>query len=286
MRTARRRRNGVWSGLVVLPALWAANLVAGGPPAVGGSPAVAAPVASCAAFVVSGNPRSSLGATWTYRSTDGGVRYALEGVLFVPNGTGPFPAVVISHGKGGTPRGYSATIGRTMVGWGMVAIGTMYTHAPDAEDLGNAPDGPDGASTANVQRAKKTRDLLTCAGGVAMTRIAAHGHSMGAFVTGQLLGTHTTDFRAASHTAGGVSDGPNATKRAAAEQIVTPYQLHHGDADQVVALFQDQTLDAILTTSGTPHQLHVYAGYDHQRITFDSVMLSRVRSWYQTWGVL
>ena len=109
---------------------------------------------------------------------------------------------------------------------------------------------------------------------------------MGAFVTGQLLGTHTTDFRAASHTAGGVSDGPNATKRAAAEQIITPYQLHHGDADQVVALFQDQTLDSILTASGTPHELRVYAGYDHQRITFDALMLSRVRSWYQTWGVL
>jgi dienelactone hydrolase len=173
-----------------------------------------------------------------------------------------------------------------MVGWGLVAIGTMYTHAPDAEDLGNAPDGADGASTANVQRAKKTHDLLTCVGGVDLTRVAAHGHSMGAFVTGQVLGTYPNDFRAASHTAGGVSDGPNATKRAAAEQIVTPYQLHHGDADQVVALFQDQTLDGILAANGTPHVLHVYPGYDHQRITFDPVMLSRVRSWYQTQGVL
>jgi dienelactone hydrolase len=244
------------------------------------------PQANCAAFVVSGNPRSSTGATWTYRSTDQGVRYALEGVLFVPNATGPFPAVVISHGKGGTPRGYSATIARTMAGWGLVAIGTMYTHAPDAEDLGNAPDGADGASAANVQRAHKARDLLSCVGGVDFARVAAHGHSMGAFVTGQLLGTYPNDFRAASHTAGGVSDGPNATKRAAAEHIVTPYQLHHGDADQVVALAQDQALDSILANSGTPHELHVYVGYDHQRITFDAAMLSRVRSWYQTHGVL
>jgi dienelactone hydrolase len=257
------------------------------PATLAGGPAAAATAqANCTAFVVTGNPRSSTGATWTYRATEQGVRYALEGVLFVPSGTGPFPAVVISHGKGGTPRGYSATVARTMVGWGLVAIGTMYTHAPDAEDLGNAPDGPDGASQANVQRAHKTRDLLTCVGGVDLTRVAAHGHSMGAFVTGQVLGTFPSDFRAASHTAGGVSDGPNATKRDAAERIVTPYQLHHGDADQVVALALDQTLAGILAANGTPHQLHVYAGYSHQQIAFDALMFSRVRSWYQTHSVL
>jgi dienelactone hydrolase len=248
-------------------------------------PAAAAQDANCGAFVLTGDPRTTTGATWTYQSTDQGVRYALEGVLFVPSGTGPFPAVLISHGKGGTPRGYSATIARTVVTWGLVAIGTMYTHAPDAGDQGNAPDGADGASQANVLRAHKTRALLACLGRVDMTRVAAHGNSMGAFVTGQLLGTFPTDIRVASHTSGGVSDGPNSTKRAAAEQIMTPYQLHHGDADQVVSLSQDQTLDRILTATGTPHELHVYAGYNHQRITFDAGMLARVRAWYHTHGL-
>src|SRR5690349_6097754 len=116
--------------------------------AVSAAPAAAAssapPQVDCAAFAVTGNPRTATGATWTYQSTDQGVRYALEGVLFTPpTGSGPFPGVVVSHGKGGTPRGYSATISRTFVGWGLAAIGTMYTHAPDAEDLGNAPDGAD-----------------------------------------------------------------------------------------------------------------------------------------------
>jgi dienelactone hydrolase len=249
--------------------------------------AVSPAVANCAAFAVTGNPRTSTGATWTYRSTDQGVQYALEGVPFLPpTGTGPFPGVVVSHGKGGTPRGYSSTIARTMVGWGLVAIGPMYTHAPDAEDLGNAPDGPDGASAVNVQRAFKARALLSCVGGVDLTRLAAHGHSMGAFVTGQLMGTHPGDFRAASHTAGGVGDGPNATKPAAAQQIITPYQLHHGDADQVVPLALDQTLNTILAGNGVPHELRVYAGYDHQRMSADPTMLSRVRTWYQTHGVL
>ncbi len=257
-------------------------------PVAPGAAVPAPPVADCAAFVVSGNPRTANGATWTYRSTDLGVRYVLEGVLFVPPaGAGPFPAVVLSHGKGGTPRGYSANAARTMVGWGLVAIATMYTHAPDAEDLGNAPDGPDGASAANVQRAHKARDLLSCLSvGVDLTRVGAHGHSMGAFVTGQLLGTHPADFRAASHTAGGAGEGLNATKPAAAQQIVTPYQLHHGDADTVVPLALDQNLDRILTGNGIAHELRVYAGYSHSQIAFDATMLARVRTWYQNHGLL
>jgi dienelactone hydrolase len=248
-------------------------------------PAQTSVSADCSAFVINGDPRSLTGATWTYRSTDQGVRYVLTGVLFVPSGAGPFPGVLISHGKGGQPNGYSANLARIMVGWGMVAIATMYTHAPDGADLGHEPDGSDGASQANVLRAHKARDLLSCVGNVDMTRVAAHGHSMGAFVTGQLLGTFPGDFRAASHTAGGVSLGSFATQISAAENIVTPYQLHHGDADIVVPLLFDQVFAGILSASGATYELNVYRGYDHQEISSDTVMLARVRNWYQAHGI-
>ncbi|HEX5748815.1 MAG TPA: prolyl oligopeptidase family serine peptidase [Archangium sp.] len=248
------------------------------------STAPSTPQADCSKFVLTGNPTSTTGATWTYDSTDQGVRYVLRGILFKPIGTGPFPAVVISHGKGGTARGYSANVAKTMTPWGMVAIGTTYTHAADA--AGTEPAGADGASPENVLRAHKTRDLLSCVGQADFSRVTAHGHSMGAFVTGQLLGTHPADFRAASHTAGGVSDGVNATKRPVAEQIRTPYQLHHGDADTVVHISQDQTLDSILTASGTPHVFHVYPGYTHEQMALDPTMLARVRDWYRQHGVV
>lgn len=241
---------------------------------------------NCSAFIVNGDSRSANGATWTYSGTHQGVAYSLEGVLFTPAGSGPFPAVVISHGFGGSPANYSATIARTMTGWGMAAIATMYTHAAPPQDEGNLPAGDYGASTANVLRAHKARDLLSCLGVVDMRRVAAHGHSMGAFVTGELLGTYPFDFRAASHTAGGVSSGPNATREATARQIRTPYQLHHGDQDTTVALSQDRTLDAILTEVGAPHELIVYPGYTHSQIANDATMLGRVREWYRTHGVL
>ncbi|HET8647563.1 MAG TPA: dienelactone hydrolase family protein [Vicinamibacteria bacterium] len=249
---------------------------------------VSEPLADCGAFVVTGNPQSAQGANWRYDSLDDGVRYVLEGVLFVPAGAGPFAAVIVSHGKGGTPRGYSAGVARTMVGWGMVVIAPMYTHAPDSEDQGNEPQGGDGASEANVLRAHKARDLLSCLGNVDLARVAAHGHSMGAFVTGQLLGIHPADFRAASHTAGGVGTGPNATRPDVAAMITTPYQLHHSDADAVVPLAMDEALAAILETNGVAHRLVTfpYRGYSHAQIAHDPSMLLRVARWYRLHGVL
>jgi dienelactone hydrolase len=241
----------------------------------------------CSAFAVSGDPTATNGATWRYSSTDDGVTYSLTGTLFAPTGPGPFPAVVISHGKGGSATSYSASVGRTMRDWGMVAIATNYTHAGGVTDGTLLPTGDDGASDANVRRAHKTRNLLGCLPSVDMRRLATHGHSMGGFVTGQLLGTWPEAFRAASHTAGGMNEsGPHATRAAVAARIRTPYQLHHGDADTVVSLALDQDLDRLLTTNNVAHSLTVYPGYTHAQISLDATMLERVRAWYTQHGVL
>jgi len=250
-------------------------------------PQASAVVVNCAALVLTGDATAAAGARWSYHSTDDGIEYSLSGVLYAPAGAGPFPGVVVSHGAGGSATGYSSNVASVMRGWGMVAIATNYTHAPDSVDAGSLPQGPDGASTANVLRAHKARDLLSCVPGVDMQRLVAHGHSMGAFVTGQLLGTYPGDFRAASHTAGGATDnGPNSTRSAVAAAIRTPYQIHHGDADTVVNISLDRTLADILEASRTPHELREYSGYTHDRISFDTTMFDRVREWYTRYGVL
>lgn len=241
----------------------------------------------CARFLVTGDATRDNGATWSYSSTDDGVSYALTGTLFMPAGSGPFPGVVISHGAGGNASGYSANVARTMRGWGMVAIATNYTHAGGLSGATLLPAGGDGASDANVQRGHKTRNLLGCIPAVDMLRLAAHGHSMGAFVTGQLIGTWPEDFRAASHSAGGASEtGPNSTRSAVAAQILAPYQLHHGDADTVVGISLDQELARILSSSDVAHELITYPGYSHEQIALDAGMLERVRAWYTLHGVL
>jgi dienelactone hydrolase len=276
------RRLALWLAVAALPACGASD---DGARDVGG-PSVVAPDVACSAFVISGDPRTAGGARWTYRSTDAGITYDLEGVLLAPEGRGPFPAVIVSHGRGGSPANYSARVGRTMVTWGLVVIAPGYTHAGTAST--GLPAGGEGASAANVARARKARQLLSCLGYVDLTRVAAHGHSMGAFVTGELLGTHPSEFRVASHTAGGASPLPTAvaTHTTTAERIVTPYQLHHGDADTVVALAADQELDRILTRNGVVHELRVYRGYDHDDVAFDPGILQAIRAWYTAHGLL
>jgi acetyl esterase/lipase len=271
-----------WTSAVVQDAV--ANFLDDALPASAVAPADRA---NCANLTIEGSPSGSRGATWRYSSTDAGVRYSLTGVLFAPAGSGTFPAVVVSHGKGGSAAEYSARIAGTMTGWGMVAIGTNYTHAPDLIDTGLLPQGGDGASDANVLRALKTRQLLSCLSYVDTTRVAAHGHSMGAFLTAELLGRHPTAIRAASHTAGGATEnGPNATRLATAEHIRTPYQLHHGTDDTVVRPELDRALRDVLRANGVPHVLHMYPDYDHREIAADPGMLERVRQWYRTHGVL
>jgi dienelactone hydrolase len=266
----------------------------------GSSPDLAASDANaggvdCTKLQVTGTSTSPGGATFTYDSIDEGTHYRLRGILVAPSGAGPFPAVVISHGKGGTPNGYSKMMATHMASWGLVAIGVQYSHAPSDD---GEPQGADGASTENILRAYKARQLLSCVAPVDQQRVAAHGHSMGAFVTGGLLASYPTAFRAASHTAGGTCPAGNpCTPETLAPQIRTPYQLHHGDNDCTVGLRLGQALDTVLATSNVSHELRVYEytrpmctcpcnADDHQLITQDASMLSRVRDWYTSHRVL
>lgn len=276
--------------LVSLAALSGAACGGGGGtvgPSLPTSPSVVAPRA---AVSLQGDAESAQGATWTYRGSLDGVAFDLEGILLKPRGPGPFPAVIISHGAGGSATGYSRAVGGEMVRWGLVCIATNYTHAG-----ANVPPGfpgsasETGASQANVLRGHAAYEILRQLGYVDMTRVAAHGHSMGAFVTAALAGAYPADFRAASHTAGGVRSDAIAGAAPAETQVRSiraPYQMHHGDRDSVVALALDQRLDGILQGAGVPHELHVYPGADHDDVSRDAVVLGRVRAWYATHGVL
>jgi dienelactone hydrolase len=243
----------------------------------------------CSKLLVTGDPTSAQGASWTYQATDDEVPYDLNGTLLSPAGPGPFAAVLVSHGLNGSAVGAAKNTGSVMRTWGLVAIATNYTHSATPAGL---PAGDVAASTANILRAHKTRQLLGCLPNVDGTRVAAHGHSMGALLTGTLVGTYAGEFKVASHTAGGVSDtgtvnnGVATTTAAAAAAIKVPYQMHHGDKDTVVPLALDQRLDQILTGAGIAHELQVYPNYDHNQMSGDATMFQRVRAWYTAHGLL
>jgi dienelactone hydrolase len=254
------------------------------------SPHAPSPPSSPAAapeLTVSGDPESAAGATWTLRGTLDGIAIDLQGVLLKPRGAGPFPAVILSHGYGGSAE-FGRSLGRIMRDWGLVCIATNYTHASGVP-IG-APGTTDdlGASPANVQRAHATLAVLARTGYVDLSRVAAHGHSMGAFVTTAFVAAHPGEIRAASHTAGGVR--PDALPFAAAPGMApaalirTPYQWHHGEADDVVPLAMDRLFDAALAAGSGPHEGHVYPGERHD-IAQHPTVLERIRRWYAAHGL-
>src|SRR5262245_31539285 len=79
------------------------------------------------------------GERWTYES--GGL--SLRGILLKPEGKGPFPAVLISHGLGGNATAFGMAKAREMVTWGLVCMACDYTHAavPGGQKLN--PAGPE-----------------------------------------------------------------------------------------------------------------------------------------------
>ena len=110
-----------------------------------------------------------------------------------------------------------------------------------------------GASQANAFRAHAAVTVLARLGYVDVRRVAAHGHSMGAFVTTAFVAAYPGDVRVASHTAGGVLldaihlKGMPIPSVAQARRIQTPYQWHHGLMDFAVPFLLDRRLDSVLT---------------------------------------
>jgi dienelactone hydrolase len=240
-------------------------------------------------FVLQGDPESAQGATWTYTGSLDGVTFDLQGILLKPTGAGPFGAVIISHGAGGNAGALPRTLAIEMRRWGLVGIATNYTHSAGVPIGAPGTANDPGASEANILRAHAVHEILRTLSYVDQGRIAAHGHSMGAFVTTALVAAYPNDFRVASHTAGGVRlpgiiAGP-APSETQARAIRTPYQLHHGDQDTVVPIAQDQRLDAVLQASGVAREFHVYAGIDHNDVATNPTVLTRIRTWYSAYQV-
>ncbi|HEY2825560.1 MAG TPA: prolyl oligopeptidase family serine peptidase [Gemmatimonadales bacterium] len=277
-------RTAIWG--LWIAALLGAGAVAGTIPR---SSLTGARVVADTGFVLSGEAESPQGATWTFRDTVGGVWYDLSGVLLKPKGSGPFPAVILSHGFEGNAALFSRIMGPVMVGWGLVVIAPNYTHASGVP-IG-APGGASepGASEANVLRAHMTYALLARLGYVDLSRVALHGHSMGAYLGVAVAGTFPRDFRVASQTGGGIRpDRVRAGPAPTAEQargIRTPFQMHHGESDATVPVDYDVRFAQVLSGLGVEHQLHTYPGKGHLQVRADPVVLSRIHDWYAAHGM-
>ena len=205
------------------------------------------------------------GERWTYEGDD----LAIRGILLKPEGKGPFPAVLISHGLGGNATAFGMSKAREMTKWGLVCMACDYTHAanPGGTKLDPAGAGRQtyGASEENLRRASKCLDILTSLPEVDPKKLCAYGHSMGGFVTIGLAAKEPHRLIAAAISGSGIAprDGFPAPSNAAAEKIKTPFIIFHGSIDNTVRPAQSLALKEILDKSGIACERHVFDGINH-----------------------
>jgi dienelactone hydrolase len=175
-----------------------------------------------------------------------------------------------------------------MRSWGLVCIAPNYTHARGAPPGAPGSRLQQGASQANAFRAHAAVTVLARLGYVDSSRVAAHGHSMGAFVTVAFAAAYPADMRVASHTSGGVlldaihHEGMPIPSVAQARRIQAPYQWHHALLDYAVPFLLDKRLDSALAA---PHEGFLYRRLDHAAVAADPEVLGRVRAWYTSHGM-
>lgn len=223
---------------------------------------------------------------WTYKDGD----FEMSGILLKPEGKGPFPGVLISHGKGGSAESFGRQKARLMTGWGMVGIAPNYTHSANATSPKGGRDAPGlGASAVNIRRAETCLQILRSLPQVDGGRLAAYGHSMGGFVTIGLAAERPALLQAAAITGSGIAprDGYPAPSEKEAAKIRTPFLMLHGMNDTTVRPEQSEALKKILDENQVPNDRLVADGQGHpidQTMTADVFRL--VREWFGKHGVL
>lgn len=211
----------------------------------------------------------------------------LAGLLWKPEGAGPFAGVLISHGLGGTAERFAPGKAREFGRWGAVCIATDYTHAGPARQGGDR--ATFGASAENVRRARACLAILKSLPEVDGKRLAAYGNSMGAFLTVGLAADDPTALRAAAITAGGIApaEGLPAPSEARAAKVRTPFVLFHGDADTTVPPERSAALQRVLEREQVPVERHLFPGIGHGVHTERGEEVNRLtRAWFARHGVL
>lgn len=221
---------------------------------------------------------SQNGESWTYSEGS----WTIGGIIVKPAGNGPFPAVLISHGKGGSAIGFGRPKALDMASWGYVGIAVDYTHAANS----GWPSKYDGASEENIRRALKCLEILRSLPYVSRNQLAAYGNSMGAFVTIAVAAQPTANLKATAITAGGIASAPGwpAPDAGVAAQVKSPMLILHGEADTTVQPVQSLNLKNVLDAIPMKNERVLYPGVGHNLHQVQAPdVYSRIKAWFRTY---
>jgi dienelactone hydrolase len=216
----------------------------------------------------------------------------LNGFLLKPDGAGPFPAIILSHGLGGNAQGLALAKGPEMVKWGFVCIATDYTHAGrrgagagPGRNIASVDFSQAGARPENTRRALACLEILRQHKAVDARRIGAYGHSMGAFVTIALGAAASDKLAAAAITSGGVKTSAGSTAAAptpaTASEVRVPFLILQGATDKTVPPESSELFKQILDKNNVPNERRVFEGVGHNVPTERSAEVSRLmQEWF------
>ncbi|HZO85562.1 MAG TPA: alpha/beta hydrolase-fold protein [Verrucomicrobiae bacterium] len=247
--------------------------------------------------------RPAVPAPFTFNWTGTNFTYAdaersFSGIMLKPAGEGPFAAIIISHGAGGTAAGYSLTKARESSAWGAVCIGPTLTHAAGGEtnsvNMGHCPE--------NLARITACANVLASLPYVDINRFALFGHSMGAFATIGAAGSGLgPSIRAAAISAGGIIPDVAGTNQAApttseASSVQTPFMMFHCDGDPIVPASRSQSLQQLLIANSVPNDRIIYPSNSipnasnwhniHNDPAVNTSILTNTRTWFRSHGVV
>jgi carboxymethylenebutenolidase len=182
-----------------------------------------------------------------------------------PDGSGPFPAVVLIQHQNGVDKFMEAMTERmAAAGYFGVTPDLYHRDGPDCKD-----DGPTRRTRLRgltvIKDVDAAVDHLKGNKLVNAGRIGIVGFCLGGRVA-YLMAAANSSFRAAiSYYGGGIfrpwGEGPTPFERTA--EIRCPIQGHFGELDKNPSLADMHRLDAELTKHGKAHEFYTYAGADH-----------------------
>lgn len=196
-------------------------------------------------------------ATWVNYPSPGGTSGEMRGYLVIPEGDGPFPAVLVVHeNRGLNP--YVQDVARRFGVAGFLALAPDGL-APIGGYPGNDDDGR--AMQSTLDQANLRQDMVNSA-----RWLKAYGLSNGKLgATGFCWGGGTTNFLATEMGEELDAAAPFYGSAAATDQvgqISAAIQLHYAEDDQRVNAMWDE-YETALKANGVDYEMYIYPGTRH-----------------------